>query len=112
MEEVEQYYTTGADGRPYIAVRAKRGNKLKENSRSEEVGQKEVKIADSPRREDADVRIEEEVTVTEEEDGETESLVREYQRNAIPDMCDLKLMEFYGGAEWRLNEGADLKRCI
>ena len=44
--------------------------------------------------------------------AETESLVREYQRSAIPDMCDLKLMEFYGGAEWRLNEEADLKRCI
>ena len=112
MEEEEQYLTIGADRRPYIAVRSKRGNKLEENNRSEEVRHKEMKIADSPRIEDAEARKEEKVTVMEEEDGESESLVREYQTSAIPDMCDLKLMEFYGGAEWRLNEEADLKRCI
>ena len=112
MEEEEQYMTIGADGRPYIAVRIKRGSKLKENNRSEEVGQREVQRTDTTKIEDADVRIEEGVTVIEEEDEETESLIREYQRNAIPDAYNLKLVEFYGGEEWRKNEGAEIKRCI
>ena len=59
MEEEEQYLTIGADGRSYIAVRSKRGNKLEENNRSEEVSSKEMHIADSPRIEDAQARKEE-----------------------------------------------------
>ena len=55
----------------------------------------------STRIEDADVRIEEGVTVIEEEDEETESLIREYQRSAIPNPDNLQLAEFYGGEEWR-----------
>ena len=37
MEEEEQYLTTGAEGRPYIAVRSIRRSKLEENNPSEEV---------------------------------------------------------------------------
>ena len=62
----------------------------------------------SPRIEDAETRKEEEVTAMEEEDAESERLVREYQRSAIPDKSDLRLMEYYGGVKWRLNEGAAL----
>ena len=90
--------TIGADGRPYIAVRSIRRNELEEHEQSEEVR--------------PEARKEEEVTAMKEEDEESERLVREYQRSAIPDKCNLGLMEFYGGAEWRMNEGADLKRCI
>ena len=53
-----------------------------------------MKRMGSPRIEDADERIEEGMTVMKEEDEETESLVREYQRSAIPDMYDLKPVEF------------------
>ena len=112
MEEEEQYMTIGADGRPYIAVRIRSGNKLKEDNRSEEVGQREVQRTSATRIEGADARIEEGVTVIEEGDEETESLIREYQMNTIPDAYNLKLVEFYEGEEWRKNEGADIKRCI
>ena len=98
IEEEEQYLTIGADGRPYIAVRSIRINKLEEQEQSKEVR--------------PEARKKEEVTAMKEEDEESERLVREYQRNAIPDKSDLRLMELYGGAEWRMNEGADLRRCI
>ena len=62
--------------------------------------------------EGADVEIGEGVTTVEEEDGEIEGLIREYQWNAVPDRSNLRLMEFYGGVEWRTSEGDDLKRCI
>ena len=71
-----------------------------------------MKTTVSPGIEDADVRIGEGVTVIEEEDEETESLIREYQRSPIPDMYNLRLVEFYGGEEWRKNEGAEIRRCI
>ena len=58
-------------------MRIKRGNKLEKTRRSEEVGQREVKTTVSPGIEDADIRVGEGVTVTEEEDEETESLIRE-----------------------------------
>ena len=48
------------------------------------------------------------------DDGEveTEGLIREYQRNAKPIQSTIKLLEFYGGEDWRKNEGAGMKRCI
>ena len=112
IEEEEQYMTMGADGRPYIAVRIKRGNKLGESRKKEESVQGGVRIADSLGVEDADVKIGEGVTQVEEEDGEMDSLIREYQQNAVPDKWDLRLMELYGGTEWRTSERDDVKRCI
>ena len=41
---------------------------------------------------------------------ETEGLIREYQRNAT--QSTIRLMEFYGGEDWRKSEGAGMKRCI
>ena len=48
------------------------------------------------------------------DDGEveTEGLIREYQRNAKPTQSTIRLLEFYGGEDWRKNEGAGMKRCI
>ena len=43
---------------------------------------------------------------------ETEGLIREYQRNAKPTQSTIRLLEFYGGEDWRKNEGAGMKRCI
>ena len=62
--------------------------------------------------EDADVKKGDGVTQVEEEDGEIDSLIREYQQNAVPDKWDLRLMELYGGTEWRTSERDDVKRCI
>ena len=76
-------------------MRIKRGNKLENTGISEDVRQREVKTTVSPRIEDEDIRVGEGVTVTEEEDEETESLIREYQRSAIPDLDNLRLVEFY-----------------
>ena len=112
MEEEEQYLTTGADRRPYIAVRRKLGNKPGENRKKEEIVQGGVKIADSLGVEDADVKIGEGVTQVEEEDGEIDSFIRDYQQNAVPETWDLRLMELYGGTEWRTSERDDVKRCI
>ena len=39
-------------------------------------------------------------------------MIEDYQRSAIPNQYNLRLVEFYGGVEWRKNEGAELKRCI
>ena len=50
--------------------------------------------------------------IEEEEETKLESLIREYQQNAVPDPKDLILMELYGGVEWRTDEGDDMKRCI
>ena len=75
----------GADGRPYIAVRIKRENKLRESRKKEEIVQGGVRIADSFGIEDTDVKIGEGVTQVEEEDGEIDSLIREYQQNAVPE---------------------------
>ena len=52
------------------------------------------------------------MTQTEEEEGEIEILIREYQQNTVPDTWDLRLMELYGGTEWRTSERDDVKRCI
>ena len=53
------------------------GNKLEKTRRSEKVGQREMKTTVSPGIKDADIRVGEGRTVTEEEDKETESLIRE-----------------------------------
>ena len=41
------------------------------------------------------------------DDGEveTEGLIREYQKNVKPIQNTIKLLEFYGGEDWRKNEG-------
>ena len=36
---------------------------------------------------------------------ETEGLIKEYQKNAKPTQSDIRLLEFYGGEDWRTNEG-------
>ena len=74
----------GADGRPYIAVRIKRGNKLGESRKKEEIAQGEARAVDSCRVEE-EGRIERGVTQKEEEEGGIESLIREYQQSAVPD---------------------------
>ena len=102
--EEEQYLTIGEDGRPYIAVRIKLRNKLENAGISEDVEQREVKTTVSPGIEDEDIRVGEGVTVIEEEDEETESLIREYQRSTIPNPDNLRLVEFYRGEEWRKDE--------
>ena len=43
---------------------------------------------------------------------ETKGLNREYQRNAKPTQRAIRLLEFYGGEDWRKNEGAGMNRCI
>ena len=45
-------------------------------------------------------------------DAETEALIREYQKNAKPTQATMKLLEFYGGDNWRIDEGAEMSRCI
>ena len=52
------------------------------------------------------------MTQKEEEEGGIESLIREYQQNAVPDTRDLRLIELYGGTEWRTSERDDVKQCI
>ena len=39
-------------------------------------------------------------------------MIREYQRNAKPTPSTRRLLEFYGGEDWRKEEGAGMKRCI
>ena len=107
IEEEEQYLTIGKDGRPYIAVRIKRSNKLESTRVSVDVDMRELKTTVSPGIEDADVGIEEEVINI---DEETESLIRKYQRSAIPESYNLRLIELYGGEDWRKDEGAEMKR--
>ena len=92
-------------------MRIKRRNKLENTGISVDVKRREVKTTVFPGIEDEDIRVGEEATIIE-EDEETESLIREYQRNAIPNLDNLRLVEFYGGEEWRKDEGAEMSRCI
>ena len=39
-------------------------------------------------------------------------MIESYQRSTIPNQYNLRLVEFYGGEEWRKNKGAELKICI
>ena len=57
-------------------------------------------------------REEEEVPILDDRDVETEGLIREYQRNAKPTQSTIRLLEFYGGEDWRKNKGAGMKKCI
>ena len=59
-----------------------------------------------------ETRVGEEVTILEDGDEVTEFMIENYQRSAIPNQCNLRLVEFYGGEEWRKNKGAELKICI
>ena len=45
-------------------------------------------------------------------DAETEGLIREYQKNAKPTQETMKILEFYGGEKWRIDEGGEMSRCI
>ena len=45
-------------------------------------------------------------------DAETEGLIREYQKNSKPTPSNMKILEFYGGEDWKTNEGANMSRCI
>ena len=71
-EEEEQYMTIDEDGRPYIAVRRKQGDKQ---------------------------RNDEEVKKIEEED--MENLIREYQENARPSTETVQVLRLYGEGDWR-----------
>ena len=50
--------------------------------------------------------------ILDDRDVETEGLIREYQRNAKPTQSTIRLLEFYGGEDWRKNEGARRKRYV
>ena len=50
--------------------------------------------------------------ILDDEEVETEGLIREYQKNAKPIQSTIKLLEFFGGEDGRKNEGAEMKRCI
>ena len=39
-------------------------------------------------------------------------MIREYQKNANPTLVTLKVLEFYGGDKWRIDEGIEMSRCI
>ena len=52
------------------------------------------------------------MTRLDQEEVDTEGFIREYQKNAKPIQNTIKLLEFYGGEDWRMNEGAEMKRCI
>ena len=45
-------------------------------------------------------------------DAETEGLIREYQKNAKPTPSNIKILEFYGGEDWRTNKGEKTSRSI
>ena len=45
-------------------------------------------------------------------DAEIEGLIREYKKNVNPTQSTMKILEFYGGEDWRTNEGAEMSRCI
>ena len=38
-------------------------------------------------------------------------MIREYQKNSNPTPATLKVLEFYGGTEWRIDEGIEMSRC-
>ena len=56
--------------------------------------------------------VEEKVETEGSVDVETELLIMEYQKNANPDLMTLKVLEFWGGEEWRQEEGADMRRFV
>ena len=39
-------------------------------------------------------------------------MIREYQQNAKPTQATMGIIEFYGGQKWRIDEGAEMSRCI
>ena len=41
-----------------------------------------------------------------------ELLIGEYQKNANQTPATLKVLEFYGGDEWRIDKGIEMSRCI
>ena len=45
-------------------------------------------------------------------DAEIEGLIREYKKNATPTQSSMKILEFYGGEDWRTNKGAEMRRCM
>ena len=55
---------------------------------------------------------EEDVQIPDDKDVEIEGLIREYKKNAKPIWRAKKILEFYGGEDWRTNEGAEMSRCI
>ena len=56
--------------------------------------------------------VEEKVETEGSVDVGTKLLIMEYQKNANPDPMTLKVLEFWGGEEWRQDEGADMRRCV
>ena len=55
-------------------------------------------------------REEKEVPKLDDRDLEIEGLIREYQRNDEPTQSTMRLLEFYGGEDWRKDEGAGMKK--
>ena len=50
---------------------------------------------------------EETVQIPDYRDAEIEGLIREYKKNATPTQSSMKILEFYGGEDWRTNKGAE-----
>ena len=50
--------------------------------------------------------------ITDYRDMEIEGLIREYNKNPKLTQSTMKILEFYGGEDWRTNKGAEMRRCI
>ena len=62
--------------------------------------------------EETDIGREEKAEAEEYRDAETKLLIREYQKKANLTPATLKILEFYGGDKWRIDEGIEMRRCI
>ena len=97
----EEYLSEGDDGRPCIKWRRQRTTNT--------TGSKKETVEEG---EETEIGREEKAEAEEYRDPETKLLIREYQKNANPTQATLKLLEIYGGEEWRIDEGVEMSRCI
>ena len=63
-------------------------------------------------RKKAETDVEEKAETEDPRDAETKLLILEYQKNTYPDFKTLKIIEFWGGEEWREDKGEDMRICI
>ena len=90
--EGEEYLSEGDDVRPCIKWRIQ----LKTNT----TGSKEETVEEG---EETDIGREEKAKAEEYRDMEMELLIREYQKNANLTQATMKLLEFFGGEESRID---------
>ena len=100
----------GEEGRPYIALRRKQKIRKGRKEATEQLGaQIKNRGEDSSIGEDG---REEEVQIPDYRDAEIEGLIREYKKNAKTTQSAIKILEFYGGEDWRTKEGAEMSRYV